>query len=90
MLHLAPDRGFGMLDHMIPVIGIVGYLLQAAGAAVDAIINRRKMLIRGDLFTLFDAKIPGVAVHDFVIFPYELWGNIHIMNIGWCDLYRVY
>ena len=66
--HLGNQISAGALDVMSMV---VGYLLQAAGTAVDAIVNGRKMLIRDDLLPFLQTEIAGISVYDLIVFPYK-------------------
>ena len=72
MLHLAADGGLCVFYDTIPIHRIAGYLLQAARAAIDAIVDRGQVRVGYDLFPLLDAKVAGVSVDNFIVLTYEL------------------
>ena len=48
--------------YVVPVKRFFGYLLQTARAAVDAVVNGRKILVGNNFLTLSNTKIAGVAI----------------------------
>ena len=72
MLHLAADGRFHVFYDAVPIDRIAGYLLQAARTAVDAIVDAGQVRVGYDLFPLFDAKVAGVSLNDFIVLAYEL------------------
>ena len=72
MLHLAADGEFRVLYDAIPIDRIAGHPLQAARAAVDAIIDAGQVRVGYDLFPFLDTTVAGVSVDDFVVLAYEL------------------
>ena len=55
-----------MLYDAIPINRIAGHLLQAARAAVDAIVDAGQVRVGYDLFPFLDAKVTGISVDDFI------------------------
>lgn len=51
-----------MFRYVVPVKRLFGYLLQTARAAVDAVVNGRKILVGNNFLTLSNTKIAGVAI----------------------------
>ena len=71
MLHLAADGRFRVLYDAVPINRIAGYLLQAARAAIDTIVDAGQVRVGYDLFPFLDAKVAGVSVDNFVVLTYE-------------------
>lgn len=89
VLHFAADGGLAFLNVACPVNGVVAYGGNAAGTKIDAVINGGQMLVMCHFRTHLESQIGGITIYDLVIFPDQLRGHRHIVDIGGSDFYRV-
>ena len=82
VLHLAAHRRLAVLYPSFPVDCVVRYLRQLLRAAVNAVVNAGKMLIADYFGALFDAKIAGISVNNFIVIPDQFGCLRNIMHIG--------
>ena len=69
VLHLTAHGGLAVLNESFPVNSVVRYLRQFLRTAVNTVVDAGKMLIADYFGTLFDAKIAGISVDNFIVIP---------------------
>ena len=80
MLHFAASRGFAVFDIVIPVNGVVRNLRERSRPAVDAVFNGEQVLVALNFLSLFNAKIPRIAVDDLIILTDQIRCNVNVMD----------
>lgn len=68
-------------------MGVIADFGKSAEPEIDAVINEGQVFVIRYFRALLYAQIVGVAVDYLVVFPQQICGHSHIVDVGWGHLY---